>query len=195
MGGGFGGERRSEVSKRIELEWVEMPSPPGARNFRAAPTVGVDQNRIVNFAVYGAPEPKHRHRSFKTKGGTIQQYADPRNAPVEDKLRRAFVERVGADWKPHEGPVKLAVSAGFPVPKSRPKWMHRLVEDEKGMAPHTVRPDLDNIVKMVCDALSGIAWRNDTQVYEIRASKWYHPVPATWVTMEFMRPTTKEDAP
>jgi Holliday junction resolvase RusA-like endonuclease len=33
------------------------------------------------------------------------------------------------------------------------------------------RPDLDNVLKLVMDALTGIAWRDDRQVCEIVASK------------------------
>jgi Holliday junction resolvase RusA-like endonuclease len=31
--------------------------------------------------------------------------------------------------------------------------------------PHTTKPDLDNLVKGLKDAMTGIAWHDDTQVY------------------------------
>ena len=40
--------------------------------------------------------------------------------------------------------------------------------------PHTSRPDLDNLVKSVSDGLNGVAFRDDSQITELRAIKQYH---------------------
>lgn len=51
-------------------------------------------------------------------------------------------------------PVKLTVRAIFPRPQ-----IH-----DPAVRSHTVKPDLDNIVKSIKDALNGVAWRDDSQV-------------------------------
>ena len=37
---------------------------------------------------------------------------------------------------------------------------------------HTKKPDADNLIKGVWDALDGIVWRDDTQICVVIAEKW-----------------------
>ena len=37
----------------------------------------------------------------------------------------------------------------------------------------TKKPDADNIVKIICDALNGVAYKDDTQVVELDFKKVY----------------------
>jgi Holliday junction resolvase RusA-like endonuclease len=46
----------------------------------------------------------------------------------------------------------------------------------KERAPHTIRPDADNLKKALMDALTEIQiWRDDAQVYGIKAEKYWTP--------------------
>lgn len=38
--------------------------------------------------------------------------------------------------------------------------------------PHVKRPDIDNCIKSLKDALSGTVWVDDSQVFNIHATKW-----------------------
>ena len=40
-----------------------------------------------------------------------------------------------------------------------------------------VKPDFDNVVKAVCDALNGIAYDDDKQIVEARVMKFYSDNP------------------
>jgi Holliday junction resolvase RusA-like endonuclease len=60
-------------------------------------------------------------------------------------------------------PVHITIRTARPLPKSRPKS----VESE----PDTYKPDWDNLGKLVCDALNGVAWHDDAQVTELHAVK------------------------
>lgn len=42
-----------------------------------------------------------------------------------------------------------------------------------GRLPHTTKPDTDNLVKLVLDALNGTAWVDDSAITEVRAWKFY----------------------
>ena len=48
----------------------------------------------------------------------------------------------------------------------------RLPKREKLPSPNLVKPDVDNIAKAVLDALSGVAWDDDSQVVELTVKKW-----------------------
>ena len=47
----------------------------------------------------------------------------------------------------------------------------------QGLKKPTTRPDLDNVIKIVLDALNGHAWHDDGQVIEIHACKKYDEIP------------------
>ena len=61
------------------------------------------------------------------------------------------------------GPLEIDVSFFLPRPKSLPKKI----------AYHTKRPDLDNLLKSVLDALNGVVFKDDSQVVAIQAYKYY----------------------
>lgn len=61
------------------------------------------------------------------------------------------------------GPVRLSVQFYLPRPKR--------IKD--GLEPHLTRPDLDKLVRSVKDALSKVAWRDDSQVTVLAAGKGY----------------------
>jgi len=49
---------------------------------------------------------------------------------------------------------------------------------------HTARPDGDNILKIVCDALNEILWLDDSQVCLAKISKKYGREPSVIVVVE-----------
>jgi Holliday junction resolvase RusA-like endonuclease len=69
--------------------------------------------------------------------------------------------------EPLIGPVRLAIAAVFTRPKSKTRKTRPNPREW-----HTGRPDVDNCSKAVLDALTGIVYRNDNQVCELRVEKW-----------------------
>lgn len=72
--------------------------------------------------------------------------------------------------RPLDGPLHLSVSAYFQCPRS----------DERKREPmplrwHHRRPDLDNVVKAVCDAGDQTLWGQDAQISSIAAFKFIAP--------------------
>lgn len=78
--------------------------------------------------------------------------------------RQAIGYKARAEYRrlpPHEGPIGLTLEFIMPARKREPA----------PPGPHTVVPDLDKLVRAVLDALTGIAYRDDSQVTHILASK------------------------
>ncbi|MAM87542.1 MAG: hypothetical protein CME36_09585 [unclassified Hahellaceae] len=72
---------------------------------------------------------------------------------------------------PTEMPVKLSTAIAFKVPESWPKWKQRDALD--GLIAPTVKPDVDNVLKALKDALNGIVYQDDAQVVEGDFMKFY----------------------
>lgn len=79
----------------------------------------------------------------------------------------AQVHMVNAGAVPLTGPVRLRIKAVFSLPKGQ----HRK-RIPRPAQMHTKRPDLDNVIKCVKDAASGILYFDDSQVCVIWAQKW-----------------------
>ncbi len=59
---------------------------------------------------------------------------------------------------------EVEVVAYFKPAKSWPKWQQAAAIE--GTYPHTKKPDADNIVKLIKDALSGVVYRDDSLVVD-----------------------------
>lgn len=52
---------------------------------------------------------------------------------------------------------------------------------------HNKKPDLDNLLKMVIDRMSGIFYKDDNVIYEIHARKEYAEVSGIEITIEYKK--------
>lgn len=75
------------------------------------------------------------------------------------------------DGRVFTGNVSLEIEAVFKIPTS---WSKKKQWEtiNNGKRPE-IRPDIDNIVKVVMDALNGVAYKDDSQVVDIKARKVY----------------------
>lgn len=110
-----------------------------------------------NFIYRGTVRGQGRPR-FTSKG---RAFKDKATRDYENAIRSAFIDQCSGFYS--ERPIEVTIIVYRALPKSRPKR----IESE----PDTFKPDLDNIVKAVMDALNGIAWRDDAQIVSINASK------------------------
>lgn len=65
---------------------------------------------------------------------------------------------------PVEGPISVAINFQFSRPKSHSKKRR---EDFR----HSQKPDIDNLIKAVFDALNKVCFQDDSQIWELRVSK------------------------
>ena len=76
--------------------------------------------------------------------------------------------------------LKLIIEFHMSVPTSWKKTRRLAVPK----TPHKRIPDLDNMVKFICDALNGILWVDDAQIYEIHCKKFYRETAQTLFRVE-----------
>lgn len=115
------------------------------------------------------PQPRQRHRVVTSNGRTFATNYTPKGASVN--VFKACVRMAlesAYRGAPIEGPIYLTVIFLLPRP-GRLIWKTRPMP----RVPHIGKPDTDNLVKSLKDALSGLAWRDDAQVFNLTAVKWY----------------------
>lgn len=120
---------------------------------------------VLNVHVFGLPVPQARPRAFKTPSGHIRLY-DPANC--KDWKRTVLAQVLPAKPSaPVEGPLAMDLVFELPRPKSAPKRVQH----------PTTRPDLSNFIKTIEDALTGVVYRDDSQIVALTAIKRYGPEP------------------
>jgi len=102
---------------------------------------------------------------------------------------RAYTPKKSADWEKHiranlqceptDVPVALKIQFHMPVPKSYSKAKRQQALD--GLLLPAKKPDIDNLIKAVMDALNGYAWLDDNQVVQVSAMKRYSEAPGVWI--------------
>lgn len=89
--------------------------------------------------------------------------------PAKTQKAERIISIIGKmQWKhePLTCPVEVKVTFYMPRPKAKQPSM-----------VHIKRPDLDNILKLVLDALNGIVWADDNVIWHIDAQKIYSNEP------------------
>lgn len=119
---------------------------------------------MYSFIVYGQPIPQGRPR-FVRVGRFVRTY-DPKKSVDFKELVAATAAAVGVQVM--TGPVEISIRCYF----ERPKVMMGRQFSDDALA-HWKRSDLDNVVKGVSDALNGIAYKDDSQIWKISAYKFY----------------------
>lgn len=104
---------------------------------------------------------KGRVRFVKQTGRT---YTPDRTAEAMERVRMAYDKESRGRTAPKGVPVRVSITTARGMPKSRPK---RVAEE-----PDVYKPDVDNVAKLVLDALNGVAWADDTQITTLTVQKF-----------------------
>ncbi len=122
---------------------------------------------IYEFEVPGKIIGKGRPR-LNSYTGTV--YTPTRTKDYETLVEQYFLLKYPR-FKPFEGRVHVEIEANFEIPKSTKKVDKELMLEHK-INP-TKKPDIDNIVKIILDAMNGIAFKDDTQITKLQVEKIY----------------------
>ena len=124
-----------------------------------------DSENIVELL--GPPIPTARPRVTRFKGTY-----DPR--AKEKKLAQKIV---ASQWcrELFQKPISLDLKFLMPIPKTFSKKKRAQLIG----SPHVKKPDTDNLIKFIMDSMSGIVFKDDSCVYNLKATKLYSETPKT----------------
>jgi Holliday junction resolvase RusA-like endonuclease len=130
----------------------------------------------ITVIIGGEPTAKGRPRM--TRRGIA--YTPAKTRKYEAHGRLAAQQAMG-DRPPIEAPVRIELLVELPVPAS---WSRRKAADAiTGHIRPTSRPDVDNFLKAILDAINSIVVCDDAQVVEVYAKKKFSVAPKMIATI------------
>lgn len=133
----------------------------------------------VSFFVPGQPVAKARAR-YATHGGFVRAYTPAKTAAYEGLVQLCCGEAMKGD-KPISGAVALDLVIGVQIPTSWSKKRQQMAV--RGEIGPTKKPDIDNVVKALCDGMNGIAYADDAQIVSLTTRKHYTFTPGVCVSV------------
>lgn len=109
----------------------------------------------VNVKVRGQSRPRFTKSGHAFKSKQDKEY--------EQIIRNAYIES-GGTFLGDNVPIQIHVYVFRSLPKSTPKKIKE--------QPDMNKPDIDNVIKSVLDALNGVAFADDKQVICVNAYKF-----------------------
>ena len=135
---------------------------------------------MIQIIIDGEPIAQGRPR-FSKVGNFVKTY-DPKKSRNYKEYVKYTASQQMKGLAPMEGALALSVTVYRSIPKSFSK-KKRAEAEARRILPIT-KPDLDNYIKGIKDALSSIVWHDDSQVVEYRnCAKLYSDKPRVVVTV------------
>ena len=96
--------------------------------------------------------PRYDRRNNRT-------YTPQKTLKAEHDIRRQWEDAHGDKMGCFDGEVRVYIEAQRPLSKSNPKfWAGRA---------DLMKPDADNLAKVICDSLNGLAYKDDSQITQL----------------------------
>lgn len=133
----------------------------------------------VKFTIYGEPQGKGRPR-FSTVCGHVKTRTPDETVFYENLVKTEYRNQAGVRFA-DDAMLDVRVTAYYTMPKSVSKKKRQAMLDRR-IRP-TKKPDFDNIGKVICDSLNGIAYRDDAQIVDAQVRKFFGEDPRVVVTI------------
>lgn len=135
----------------------------------------------VCFTVWQEPQGKARPK-FAKRGRYVTVRTPEKTRAYEKSIQEAYLQQCGNQTCLEGGSVEMKVTAYFKIPKSASKNKRQAML--LGEIRPTKKPDADNILKAVADALNGVAYKDDACVVKMDVEKFYSDVGRIDVVVE-----------
>ena len=133
---------------------------------------------VYEFEMDGEIVGKARPRMNTYTG---RAYTPNKTKNYEYCLRQWFCMKY-PKFRPLENRLKVKIIAYFDIVKSTSK--KKAAEMLDGKISPTKKPDIDNITKIVLDAMNKFAFKDDTQVTKLEVEKVYSQTPKIYIKIE-----------
>lgn len=129
----------------------------------------------IEFSVTGVPQPRGSKKAMPNRAGGRPLMVDdnPRSKPwMATVASEAALAMKGRPL--FGGPLKLSAVFWFPRPKShyRTGKNAHIRRDDAPMV-HSNKPDCDKLIRAVGDAMTGVVYRDDSQLAALDVQKRY----------------------
>ena len=135
---------------------------------------------IYEFVIAGKPEGKGRPR-ITTRGKFAHAYTPKQTVKYEQHIRESFECVYGKPSKLSEAPITMVIDMRFGIPIGTSKANKELMLEDKILP--TKKPDADNVIKSISDALNGYLYKDDAQITRLSARKMYALEPSVRVVV------------
>lgn len=135
---------------------------------------------MVKFTVYGEPKAKGRPRVSVRRSGDGEKtfaraYTPKQTVIYENQVKLEYENQCGNYRFPDDAMLDIRIFAYYGIPKSTSKKKRELML--AGKIRPTKKPDFDNIAKIICDSLNGIAYQDDKLIVDGMFRKFYSEQP------------------
>lgn len=141
----------------------------------------------VRFTVLGEPMGKGRPR-FNTQ--TVKAFTPKQTVNYETLVHTEYMVQCRGFRFPDDAMLDMRILAYYSIPKSNSKKVK--AQKLANVIRPTKKPDMDNVVKMVADALNQVAYKDDTQIVDCQVRKFYSAKPRIEVIIR--EAASKEEA-
>ena len=131
----------------------------------------------IHLTIPGEPKAKQRPKWFKH--GT---YTPEKTVSYESYIKELFATKY-PEFMPKETALTLYIYAGLFMPKSTSKKKVDMMK--LGIIKPIKKPDVDNLLKTVMDALEKLAYKNDSQIVRVVMDKDYSERPRLEITISW----------
>lgn len=132
---------------------------------------GERSDRMIRFTVPGKPQGKARVRIvYNPQLKRSLSYTPENTILYENLIKTRYLEVTDKKYDNKE-PLHISITAFYEPPKSVSKKRREAML--AGYEKPCKKPDIDNIAKVILDALNDIAYHDDTQVISLSMQKKY----------------------
>lgn len=133
----------------------------------------------IKFTVLGKPETKERPK-FNSRTG--KAYTPKKTKSYESIVSAEYFRQCSGLRFVDREPLAMHIRAYYSIPASTSKKRQQAME--AGEVWPTKRPDADNIIKVVADALNDVAYYDDADLVRVSLEKFYSRQPRLEIEIE-----------
>ena len=128
----------------------------------------------AEFVVTGVPVGKGRPQ-FSTHNGHIHVRTPQKTVVYENLVRLEYKQQCKNIRFANNIALSVEIRAYYSIPASKSKKTKEAMSN--GIIRPTKKPDCDNVIKSILDALNNVAYYDDSQVVDCQVKKFYDERP------------------